>query len=1285
MATSGNDIIFLQATDIGTVSAGAGNDRYILDADLLLPNQKITISDSGANVLQLTGGLVITSAKVTASAIQLTLNNGAEITVLDAAGYTFLTGGNNKGLGGLSQTYADFVTLSLGIAAGVPAAGAAAAVTTAAVTVDAAGGTGAGTTPPVAPTFTLTTPVSSVAEASSVEFTLTTTAAATTDQTFNLVITGDDKGGTVGITKADAADFPANVVKTVVLLAGETSAKFSMTPVANDGVEGFQGFKVSVLDSSFKAVASSSTVVITDATTDTTAPVVTAATFSYAENQLAGAVLGTVVATDDVAVTGYEIVSGNAAGLFAIDATGKITQTTAGQSLTAASNDYETTPNGFTLGVVASDAAGNKSAAQNVVLNVTDVDDVAPQLVAVTAAATTVKLNFGEALAAATLTNPAATFTVTQGATSYTVNTAAINGSVVTLTLATALAATGDVKVSYAGTVLQDAVGNKVAAITDKVALTDVTAPTLISSNPADDATAFVATGNLVLTFSEAVVLGTGNITIVNAADATDTRTIAVTDSSQVTVAGAVVTINPTADLKAGVAYYVNVPAAAVLDAAGNTYAGITGSTTLNFTTVATAPVVVPGQTFTLTTGTDNIVGTTGNDTIIGAVGTGATLNLADQINGGDGIDTLKLYSDGAVTLPAGLSNVEQIYINDNIHQSYDISTNALSAVTSLELASGVTVDDAAMVLTTKAGQSITLTDLADADIATDGADGDITLAASAASVTAQTLNLERVGAQTGLTAFNDVDFGVTGTGVATLNIGATGVNNISLANAGAALATLNVTGTGSLTVQGTTATTITTFNATNNAGGVTIDLSASVGANQSITGGSGADTITVNLARNININAGAGNDVVVLANPTAANLSSTTGSADAINGGEGTDTLSLTAVGAVALAGDTAADRAVITGFEQLRVSNDLDGSTFSIAALGMNTLQVDADITTAAATVNGFTSGATVEFRAASATAATQVALNVGMTGATGASTPNDTLNLLLNADLVNQATAGAADGQSVQIEVGVDGINKLNVTTADRVNTDGATTRDDGYTLTLTNASNVDAITVTGDRELSFTSGANSNALATFTASALTGDLIVNLNGFTGSQGVTVVGSAGVNTLIGTGLADNISGGARADTITGGIGADTLTGNGSADTFVFTNTATGLPSATNFDTITDFAKASDIIQFAGIALATTVATAQSAQAAINAQGVATFHTSDNTLALKLTAVAGAVTAGVTAAGETVIFEDSGNSYVFISDAAAGLSNADVLIKLTGVTGLTTSTIAVNDLTIA
>ncbi|MDD2608757.1 MAG: hypothetical protein PHX60_03560, partial [Giesbergeria sp.] len=58
---------------------------------------------------------------------------------------------------------------------------------------------------------------------------------------------------------------------------------------------------------------------------DTAAPVVAAdQAFEYAENQEAGAVVATVAATDDVAVTAFEIVSGNDEGYFAIDAEGKI-------------------------------------------------------------------------------------------------------------------------------------------------------------------------------------------------------------------------------------------------------------------------------------------------------------------------------------------------------------------------------------------------------------------------------------------------------------------------------------------------------------------------------------------------------------------------------------------------------------------------------------------------------------------------------------------------------------------------------------------------------------------------------------------------------------------------------------------------------------------------------------------------------------------------------------------------------------------------------------------------
>lgn len=108
---------------------------------------------------------------------------------------------------------------------------------------------------------------------------------------------------------------------------------------------------------------------------DTTAPEVTAGqALSYAENSAEGTVLGTVAATDDVAVTGYSIATGNDDGFFAIDAnTGVITLTAAGAAVGAASNDFETAPNIFTLGVTASDGAGNVSAVADVALTVTDV------------------------------------------------------------------------------------------------------------------------------------------------------------------------------------------------------------------------------------------------------------------------------------------------------------------------------------------------------------------------------------------------------------------------------------------------------------------------------------------------------------------------------------------------------------------------------------------------------------------------------------------------------------------------------------------------------------------------------------------------------------------------------------------------------------------------------------------------------------------------------------------------------------------------------------------------
>ena len=78
----------------GIVGKGVGTDTYVLSNNLVQDNAKITLSDSGFNTLHLIDGLEIASSKVAANALLLTLSNGAEITVLDAASYEFVVGGD---------------------------------------------------------------------------------------------------------------------------------------------------------------------------------------------------------------------------------------------------------------------------------------------------------------------------------------------------------------------------------------------------------------------------------------------------------------------------------------------------------------------------------------------------------------------------------------------------------------------------------------------------------------------------------------------------------------------------------------------------------------------------------------------------------------------------------------------------------------------------------------------------------------------------------------------------------------------------------------------------------------------------------------------------------------------------------------------------------------------------------------------------------------------------------------------------------------------------------------
>jgi Ca2+-binding RTX toxin-like protein len=126
------------------------------------------------------------------------------------------------------------------------------------------------------------------------------------------------------------------------------------------------------------------------------------------------------------------------------------------------------------------------------------------------------------------------------------------------------------------------------------------------------------------------------------------------------------------------------------------------------------------------------------------------------------------------------------------------------------------------------------------------------------------------------------------------------------------------------------------------------------------------------------------------------------------------------------------------------------------------------------------------------------------------------------------------------------------------------------------------------------------ADALSVGTVTVTTTAGTTTVTLNNGT-LIGTTMTGGAGVEVFVGTGAADTISTGAGNDTVTGGSGNDTITLGTGADTISFT----GVSTAANGDTVTDFATTADIL---GLSAAnTTVATAAGAAAVVEDEATA------------------------------------------------------------------------------
>ena len=111
------------------------------------------------------------------------------------------------------------------------------------------------------------------------------------------------------------------------------------------------------------------------------------------------------------------------------------------------------------------------------------------------------------------------------------------------------------------------------------------TAPTLSSSSPSDGASSVGVNDNIVLTFSEAVDAESGNIVIKKSSDDSTVETIDVTGGLVSGSGSTTITINPSTTLDRETGYYITIAATAFDDVDSASYAGISDSTTLNFTT----------------------------------------------------------------------------------------------------------------------------------------------------------------------------------------------------------------------------------------------------------------------------------------------------------------------------------------------------------------------------------------------------------------------------------------------------------------------------------------------------------------------------------------------------------------------------------------------------------------------------------------------------------------------------------------------------------------------------
>ena len=408
-------------------------------------------------------------------------------------------------------------------------------------------------------------------------------------------------GGTAGTIDENSGSgqvvYRASASEAVTWSLGGTDADaFSIDPdsgevvlSANPDFESQSSYSFDVVATDSNGNRSDQTVALTIADLDDTPPIITSAdTATVDENAASGTTVYTATA-DDVSPVTWSLAASGDASVFSIDPdTGQVTINER--------PDFETTSS-YAITLIATDAAGNRSE-QTVTLAVNDLDETAPVIrsieLTLAEGAENGLLGVGDTVTVAVSLSEVVTVDTTGGIPRVLLNVGGeevpaeyLSGSGTATLLFQYTIAPGD-QDGNGISIRRDSVETNGGAITDqngnaaeldhgRVAgnadfRVDAIAPLITDSEPEDDESDVDTDDDIRISFSENVRAGSGSIVLSNGSDS---RTISVNDTDQISFSGNEITIDPSDDLQPGTTYRVGIDAEAVVDSAGNPFAGV--------------------------------------------------------------------------------------------------------------------------------------------------------------------------------------------------------------------------------------------------------------------------------------------------------------------------------------------------------------------------------------------------------------------------------------------------------------------------------------------------------------------------------------------------------------------------------------------------------------------------------------------------------------------------------------------------------------------------------------